>query len=163
MSLYLNVLTKYVNYSFLTGSCVSNRQDILMEAMHSNKNDFTSDRCWSAFTCFINGPQVNDFFCKQLCSDKSCINIVQNTCPEMVFYPSIPVLFGNIYLAYNRNDSQYWTNISIASLYICYNTTDYDHFFINITKLFYNKMTCIHTKRFLPPLNAVYSSRKVIT
>jgi len=123
--------------SALTGSYVTNRGSLLLAAMHSSNKSLYSEQCWSAFKCLIDSSY------SKLCQQNSYINIIATTCPDMIFYPNIPVLFGNIYLAYNKSQSQYWEIISSSFTYVCYNTTDYDHFFSNFTKIYFNNLTCL--------------------
>ena len=123
----------------LTSSYVKNRESLLLTAMHSSNKSLYSEECWLSFKCLIDSSYSK--VCQQNLS--SYINIIATTCPDMIFYPNFPVLFGNIYLAYNNSQSQYWKIISPSFTYVCYNTTDYDHFFSNFTKIYYHNLTCI--------------------
>jgi len=137
---------KMTTYGALTNSYVNSRKSLLLIAMHSSNKSLYSEECWSTFKCLIDSSY------SKLCQQNSNINIIATTCPDMIFYPNFPVLFGNIYLAYKKNESQYWKNISSSFTYVCYNTTDYDHFFSQFTKIYYHNLTCIVSSQLLVEL-----------
>ena len=135
----------------LTHSCMENRNDLLIKMMYSNIDNSASKNCSSAFKCLLNFPSSEYLSCDKLCANVTYIKIIQEICPEMIYFPNIPVLFGNTYFAYKKTDLQYSTNFSIAPLYICYDTSQHHDFIINVSKILFNNMTCINSKPFLSP------------
>lgn len=117
----------------LTSSCLSDRRQLLLEAMFSMKNESVSEECWSTLKCI--------FYVRssEFCEENSCSKIIEDSCPDMLYFPNIPVLFGNIYLAFNKINS---TNEDIGLLYICYNNSHYDDFFNMTTELLFNNTRC---------------------
>ena len=47
-----------------------------------------------------------------------CIQIIDNNCPDMLYFPTVPVLFGDIYFAYQKTDSQNYTKIDLQNHFI---------------------------------------------
>ena len=143
-------------------SCMSTRKNLLETTMYASKDSSASSDCWSAFQCLLNFEDLTYSLCDKPCEHDTCIKIIQNTCPDMLFFPNVPVLFSNIYFAYGKNDLLYWTHSSPAPLYICYNTSQYDDFFIRISKIFFDNMTCIHSKQILSSNTLSSSQGKVV-
>jgi hypothetical protein len=127
-----------------TNFCLENR----IETMHSNTNSSVSENCWSAFKCLLNFKISEYSFCNEFCGNDGCIKNVQNTCPDMIYFPNVPLLFGNVYLAFKKNDLQYGFYFNTTPRYICYNTSHYDELFINISKILFNNMTCVNYRPF---------------
>ncbi len=138
----------------LTNSCVEKRVDLLMEMMYSIKDNSVSKDCWTAFKCLIKFSDSEYSFCNNLCKQNACIEIVNKTCPNVLYFPNVPVLFGDIYFIYTKNDLfQYLTSSSDVSFNICYNKSDYDDYFVNIsTRILFNNMICIHSESLLSRL-----------
>jgi len=73
--------------------------------------------------------------------NNSCAEMIKNSCPDMFFFPNVPVLFNDIYLAYIKSNNL--TNEkSDGLLYICSNKSHYDAFFNITTKVLFNNTTC---------------------
>ena len=125
-SVYESVLTCNDNFDTQkswSSMYASSQSRKLLNNMHLND-------CWLAFACRMNS---------------SCANLCQVHCPDFIFYYNSPIVFRNIYLAYHKNDSYTWANVSLAHIYICYNSKYYDVFFINYRiKISFNNFTCIH-------------------
>lgn len=132
----------------LTSSCHRNRESQLLIAMYSNEDEFLSKNCSLGFRCLLN-PLV----CAEFCQRNQCAQIVQDNCPEMFFYPHVPILFGNIYFGYLKKDFIYLINSSQIAPYICYNTTDYDHFFHHSRTFLFNNIRCIDANEFYLRIN----------
>lgn len=64
----------------------------------------------------------------------------------MLFIPVVPILFGHIYFAYEKNDSKICINNSFQHPYICYNNSRYDHYFATSSKVLFNNATCYRHK-----------------
>ena len=121
---------------YFTDSCEKGRDKLMYDIQHLQlvSSNTTSDYCWLAVVCFINKPKPTDSICQTFCEHNSCLDIIQTNCSDLIFYPNFPVLFGNIYFAYNKTDASYWNTISPEFVHMCYQTTDYDSFFMNIEK-----------------------------
>ena len=139
--------------------------DMLLLFMYMEKDSLIHEDCWSALECLFGLTNSKNLSCETFCQDIICVNIIQNRCPSMLYFPNFPVLFTNIYFAYRKIDFQNWTNLSMLSFYICYNTTQYDDVFMNMPKIEFNNVPCIHAKQILDewifsyfPVNELHSS-----
>ena len=80
---------------------------------------------------------------------------------SMIFYPNFPVLFGNIYLAYKKIDASYWNTVSPEFVHMCYQTSDYDSFLMNIEKISFGSTICVPIQQIIPIKSCTfYSSRQ---
>ena len=80
---------------------------------------------------------------------------------SMIFYPNFPILFGNIYLAYKKIDASYWNTVSPEFVHMCYQTSDYDSFFMNIEKISFGSTVCVPIQQIIPIKSyTFYSSRQ---
>jgi hypothetical protein len=127
-------------------SYVKKRTELLMKIIYSNSP--TYENCSVAFKCLFNLTDSNYTSCKELCKHDGRIKTIQNTCPNMLYLPNTPVLFGNIYFAYSRDDLKNLTSLPILPFYIYYDKSNYDDFLINTTMIFFNNMTCIYSEPF---------------
>ncbi|CAF1279338.1 unnamed protein product [Adineta steineri] len=125
----------------LTSSCSTQRQKRLLEAIFSIKNQNVSDHCWSAFKCIIISNGLISI-CNDFCNGENCIEIIKNECPDMFYFPAVPVLFGHIYLAYEKNDSKIFNNGTFQYPYVCYNNSRYDNYFVGRPKLSFKNTVC---------------------
>jgi len=142
--------------NFLTGSCYPGHDSQLLISMYSNQNEsLLSNNCSLALRCFM-----DLFKCTEFCQKSECIQIIEDNCPEMFFYPQIPILFGNIYFAYMKKDFIHSMNSSMIMPYLCYNTTDYDQFFHQNQTLLINNIRCVHTQEFYLLINQSNRSLK---
>jgi len=103
------------------------------------KNKSISEECWFALKCkfYVLNSELSS--CYEFCEENPCTKIIEDTCPDMLYFPDVPVLFGHIYLAFKKNNS---TNEDIGLLYICYNNSHYDAFFNMTTELLFNNTRC---------------------
>jgi len=134
-----------------TDSCEKDRNKQMYDTSHLQlvSSNTTSDRCWLAVICFINKPKSTDTICQTFCQHNSCLDIIQTNCSDMIFYFNFPVLFGNIYLAYKKIDAPYWNTASPEFVYICYQTSDYDSFFVNIEKISFESTICVRVRQIM--------------
>jgi len=109
---------------------------LLMEAMYSIENSTLSKDCLSAFKYVPYSTILEDQY----------IDIIQNQCPEMFYFPNIPILFGDIYFAYKRNDFQYDTTVQTTPFYICCNPSFYEKYFSNYASIIFKNTLCIHSE-----------------
>jgi hypothetical protein len=129
-------------YRPLTSSCTIERRNLLFEAIYSNENNSTSEECWSASKCILKISNSEETICENLCTKNACINTIRSNCPDILYIPNSPVLFGNVYLAYKKSVVQNSTTENIWLLYICYNTSHYDKFFDMAPKISLDNKTC---------------------
>ncbi|CAF1410014.1 unnamed protein product [Adineta steineri] len=123
------------------GSCWYYRQEIIFKSMFSVKDNSTSDQCWSAFVCSgINLQQSSLSNCVTSCANNDCYKVIENECPDKFYMPTIPVLFGDIYFAYEKCKPCTNFNKAFKYPYICYNNSRYDSYF-NETSKMENKYT----------------------
>ena len=127
----------YGHHSPLTSSCVRQRESQLMEAMFFGKPDFISTECWSAFLCIIYIPHL---WINQKCDycDTQCHQIIQKFCPDMLFLPTVPVLFGHVYFAYTKSGLYF----KPSPQYVCFNHQLCSEFHTSQPLLLFNNVTC---------------------
>jgi len=152
-------LDRMCDSQYFTDSCEIGRDKLMYDTQHLQlvSSNTTSDHCWLAVICFINKPKSTDSICQRFCQINSCLDIIQTNCSDLIFYPNFPVLFGNIYLAYNKTDAPYWNNISYQFVHMCYQTTDYDSFFMNIEKISFGNTICVRVGAIMPIDRCTYS------
>ena len=132
-----------------TDSCEIGRDKLMYDTQQLVSSNTTSDYCWLAVVCFINKPKPTDSICQTFCEHNSCLDIIQTNCSDLIFYPNFPVLFGNIYFAYNKTDAPYWNNMSSKFVHMCYQTNDYDSFFMNIEKISFGSTICVRIQQIM--------------
>ncbi|CAF1309043.1 unnamed protein product, partial [Adineta ricciae] len=126
----------------LTSSCIPGRQERLLKAILSINDHSTSLNCSLAFKCIL--PLSNDLssICNRFCGIHECLQLIENYCPDMFYMPSIPILFNNIYFAYEKTDSIEFNNKNFQDPYICYSNSIYDNYFINDSMKYFNGTKC---------------------
>ena len=137
------------SFSPLTSSCKQQREDLLIQAMYSSDQNLMSADCWSAFQSMFNLWDGEYLSSEKFYQLNISIEIVINICPDVIYFPNVPVLFGDIYFAYAKNDSQYLNAFATKKSYICYNSSHYDSYFINAATILFNNMKCIDFTQFL--------------
>jgi len=150
-------LDRICSINYFTDSCERDRNKLMYDTQQLVSSNTTSDYCWLAVICFINKPKSTDSICQTFCQHNSCLNIIQSNCSDFIFYPNFPVLFGNTYLAYNKIDAPYWNTLSVEFVHMCYQTTDYDSFFMNIEKISFRNTICVHIQQIMPNDSCSYS------
>ena len=121
------------------------RKSILLKAMFSIKEESIHDECWSAFKDLITAPDQMIKLYGQPCLQMNCLEMIEKYCPDMLFIPSGPVLFNDIYLAYRKIDAaDYYHNGESSIHYICTNNSHYfDYFFKNnYSQIVFQHQTC---------------------
>ncbi|CAF4347509.1 unnamed protein product, partial [Rotaria sp. Silwood2] len=64
-------------HTFITSSCVEQRQTLLLKAIYSAKDNSTSEQCWSVVKCLLEVPDLeeplfNKYMHQSLFKDESC-------------------------------------------------------------------------------------------
>ena len=110
-------------------------KEVLMKTMYLGPNSAVSQECLSAFKCLLEITDSAEYSpCETLCYSGKCMDIVQNNCSEMFYFPNVPVLFGEIYFAYRKDDFQHPTSFRMKSFYVCYNESRYNNSFVDAIK-----------------------------
>jgi hypothetical protein len=97
------------------GRCVSKRHLFLYESISLQGN--LSYQCWMIMICLTKIDQVNgDHLLKS-----SNISIYLQTCPTLIQFPTVPVLFGHVHFLYNLNDIHHIDiDQTLTPNYVCY-------------------------------------------
>ena len=125
--------------SFLTSSCLPQRYELISQTLFTIKEDNISDDCWSAFKCSLH---ISDEMCDEFDTMDIYISIIEKTCSDIMYIPSVPLLFGDIYFAYLKNNSRDLNDKNFLYLYMCHNNSLYDDYFVNISKVSFNNTVC---------------------
>jgi hypothetical protein len=126
----------------LTGSCFKPRSSLLQEILWSDKPNSVSDNCWMATRCILLNLQDWDSRCRDFCPNRTCKEIVNEICPNLMNLPASPLAFGHIFFVYDKEDiiiRNFWTS---PPRYICYNDQLCDGFFPNNSVISFNNATC---------------------
>ncbi len=67
-----------------------------------------------------------------------CAEIIEKTCPPMLYFPNVTVFFGDVYLVYNKSHAPYLLNSKLRFSYICYYHFRYDDYFVDAPKILLN-------------------------
>lgn len=135
---------KYYQYkTLLTSSCKNERNNFLGEAMFSNQSNIVNQDCWLAFKCIVHMPISQESQCRQLCQNKVCDKLIENNCPNLLFIPDVPVLFGHIYFAYTKNHSKYSDRIDSPPRYICFSKQFCNEILTNKDLFIFNNTICV--------------------
>jgi len=136
-------------YSPLTSSCSRYRQDYAFMMMHINDNNSLSSDSWLSLTCYL-GLSIDEHrICRGFCDRNDCIQIINQTYPEQIFFPQKPILFENIYFVYMKHEIMNTTDPHGILPYICYTTNIYNDYFQQYLTFKMNNFTCIYSKKFL--------------
>ncbi|CAF1257004.1 unnamed protein product [Adineta ricciae] len=131
-----------------TGSCWSHRQRVILNNLYSVKDNSTSDQCWAVFVCYGVGLYKSSLYnCSTVSGNRTHTEVIEFQCPDLFYMPIIPVLFGDIYFAYEK----YKSTMDIPNLYtypyVCYNNSRYDNYFIEAAKESHGYSTTIFNNR----------------
>ncbi|UJR07220.1 hypothetical protein I4U23_011508 [Adineta vaga] len=133
-----------------TRSCESKRNDFLVASWFSDIPKTISEICWNAYLCYF---EIGDRFqqkCRDFCPTKQiCQEIIyNNSCPDTLFIPNIPLFFGHIYLAYTKPPVLTGALVPIVPTYVCYNDQLCGGFLPNKTLITFNNFTCRRSSDF---------------
>ena len=141
----------------LTSSCLPQHTNSLVRTLFSVKDGNVSDECWTAFKCALNVLIPIDPVCHNVCRDENYISIVNETCPEMLLIPSVPVLFNEVYFAYTKSDAKSLACGRYWAPHTCFNTTPNEGYCPNNTRIIFNNRTCVVPSRSSRPVQPVTS------
>ena len=135
----------------LTSSCFPQRTNLLVRTMFFVKDNDISDDCWFAVQCALEVSSSMNSACVDLCHNQHHISIINQTCPDMLFAPAIPILYDELYFAYRKNDTEHHVCGYYWNPYLCASTDRYDGFFSDIPKVILNNRTCWQSSDILYP------------
>ncbi|CAF3644501.1 unnamed protein product [Adineta steineri] len=133
-------------FSFVTNSCIRERESVLANSMFSIKDNNVSDECWSAYKCYfaIKTAEHPDITFNVI--NQECKTIIKDKCPDMLYVPNIPVFFGHIYTAYKKNELLH--PLEIEPPYLCSNKSFYDDSLSLVLETLLNNTVCFKVSRF---------------
>ncbi|CAF1391740.1 unnamed protein product [Adineta steineri] len=128
----------------MTSSCVLQRTDLIEKLMFTDKPQNVSDDCWLAIHCHWNIQKLSDLICENISFNRTFTEIIDQTCPDMMYIPSTPVLFGHIYFLYTKEDmlKPGLLRVIPPPRYLCYNDQLCSGFYFNRTLLTFSNATC---------------------
>ncbi|CAF3806328.1 unnamed protein product [Rotaria sp. Silwood1] len=109
----------------------------LIKGLYSVKDDSISEQCWLAFNCLIGENFGFSFPMLQ-----QCLETFQTACPDMFFFPNTPMFFGEIYLAYRKDELLPYPLAFLKIHYICYNSSRYDEYFTRYPMVLFKNKKC---------------------
>ncbi|CAF0995427.1 unnamed protein product [Rotaria sp. Silwood1] len=127
----------------LTSSCVLTRTKLLELFMFSEKPNTVSNDCWLAVTCQLAIQHIlSDLRCRDLSFKKTWTEIINTTCPDMLYVPASPVAFGHMYFLYTKeNMLRSYVRVPPPQ-YVCYNDKLCSGFHSNQSLLSFNNGIC---------------------
>ncbi|CAF1167926.1 unnamed protein product [Adineta steineri] len=137
----------------ITSSCVLQRYSLLDEKLHVDTPHSLNFTCWLAFKCHYGVSISADSGCDESISSEIYKQIINESCPDILFIPAGTLIFGHIYLAYIKKSIV--DTGAFRPDYICYNEQLCSGFYSNVTVLKFNNSTCRRPKDFpvvyIPP------------
>ncbi|CAF1065274.1 unnamed protein product [Adineta steineri] len=145
----------------MTSSYDLQRTDLIEKLMFTGKPQNVSDECWLAIHCHWNIQKLSDLICKNISFDGNFTEIIDQTCPDMLYMPSSPVLFGHIYFLYTKEDMLEPNQFRVIPepRYLCYNDQLCSGFDFNRTLITFNNATCRRPDDFPLRFGSPWSSR----
>ena len=136
---------RYAVYSnLLTGSCLQKRHDLLLHAIFLGKPAGVSSICWLAIMCMVSIPEsLLSQPCDVTCPDRNCQETIQEQCPNMMYVPAMPILFGHVYLLFETNDSTQFIRNKWRPKYVCYKDSLCSHLTDQVSVRSYANNTCL--------------------
>ena len=140
-------LRNLVSYMKLTSSCISARRRLLNEIMFLDTPDSLSEECWFAFKCVNNIVDRFDSRCDRLCPNRRCQQIINETCPNILFMPGRARIFGHMYFGYSKQNLLHGET-HYTPTHVCDNEQLCGGLFQNRSLLIDNNRTCRHPDDF---------------
>ena len=133
--------------AYLTSTCTHQRVELLLNALFSVQDKSVTDDCWFAIKNLTHMPSLKQTICFD---DNEDERMIKSTCPNMIYIPSVPVLFHNIYFAYTTADLQMKDLQKLLLPYTCYNDSRYDRLFTNYSRIIFKNSICYRSDINLP-------------
>ena len=134
----------------LTSSCVKDRNALLLRAMFTDKPSIVREDCWSAIMCSISIPLTwQNESCMDFCLGAVCRRIMEETCPERLLVPHVPILFGHVHFLLEKDNIATIRN-RWRPRHVCFNHTLCGPFGINVSVQMNNNITCYHYQDLYP-------------
>ena len=132
----------------LTSSCFPNRDTILRNLLFSDIPNSASDKCWLAVRCELSLiPRISPS-CRDLCSNKTCVEIINDICPDNIHVPAGTIAFGHVFFIYKKEFIKNFNNRPPPPQYVCYNDQLCDGFYPNKSLIAFDNATCRRPRRF---------------
>ena len=131
----------FVPQRFLSHACLEQRRMLLSQAIFSIKPYSISDECWTALKCMMCMPIKASSVYFMTCGDTAKEEIINKTCPDIIYIPAFPIIDGHVYLVYDKNNAQYNLRSSYAPKYACSDDQLFHVVDDNQTFILFNK-TC---------------------
>jgi hypothetical protein len=80
--------------------------------------------------------------CHVICADGTCEETIQEHCPDMLYVPAVPILFGHVSLLFETNDSSQFVRNKWRPKYVCYKDSLCSQFGDQLSVLSYENNTC---------------------
>ena len=128
----------------MTKTCDITHDEFLTESKLNDKPITLSNICYFAFSCTFYFEKIILPTCVDICAYDRCAWILNETCPEIIIVPSIPIAFGHVYFGYIRQ-----TDIDPLlhnPEFICYNETLCRGFKSDVELVTINNKTCRRTQ-----------------
>ncbi|CAF1606602.1 unnamed protein product [Rotaria magnacalcarata] len=127
----------------LTSSCKIKRNDLLLKTMFLKKSDSIFDSCWSALICILHiEPMPISKQCISRCQSGACDEIINNTCPHMLYLPTVPIIFNEVYFVYTKENTRFSLLSAPAPDYICFKGQLCSEFFSKYKHILLQNTTC---------------------
>ena len=94
-------------FGLFTRSCVTSRNNAIVQSIYSNRNYYPSEHCWLAYK-HVWGLTNSIKFCEQ----DTCGEIIDDECPEILYFPST-IGVPDIYFGY-ENDELLSLNLNLV-------------------------------------------------
>ena len=143
----------------LTSSCQGKRETILRKLLLSDDSHSMSGNCWLAVTCELRNTQGLDPKCRNLCPDRTCLDIITKDCPDMFPVPDGTLAFGHMFFAYTKEDIIKRKIGPPPPRYVCYNDQLCDGLYSNRSLISFNNATCRRSADFPLTFNSYAIAR----
>ena len=130
------------NEMTLRSKCPNRRDNLNIDALFSDQPKYVKEECWFAFRCHFSIPLFGHPRCRTACIGRSCQQIINETCPDVLFIPDVPLLFGHIYFAYTKQAAVEALTIVHPPSYVCYDEQLCSGFLPNKTLVSFHNTTC---------------------
>lgn len=124
----------------MTSSCKVTRANILASHVFKDVPKSLSSECWFALKCHDWILFAFNQTCAQSCSDGTCVQMLNKTCPPFIITSAGPISFGHVHIAYRKDDIM--TFSSRLPPFICYNESLCLGSYINHSSFSINKFIC---------------------
>ena len=134
---------------FVRHDCLGFRNDILVRAIFSIRPQWLSNECWSIIKCLFILIDEFQYIHFKLCPRTLIQKIMTKMCPDLIVMPAVPILFGHVYAAYQKDElATSHSPDKSQPTYFCY---DDQRLYVpknDEQLLFFNNNTCSYVSLF---------------